>query len=106
MALGAQLTYHRPPQLRSPRQATPSSDIDLFVVLQVAPAGMLNRRRLIQPIKESLTPELENHRHQGIYADFIEVIRSRTKARQFHPLYLDMSQEAVLLYDCDRLHDS
>jgi len=83
-------------------QATPSSDIDLFVVLQEAPAGMLARRRLLQPARESLTPELEDLWEQGIYTDFIEVIRSRTEARQFHPLYLDMSQEAVLLYDRDQ----
>ncbi|HOT06808.1 MAG TPA: nucleotidyltransferase domain-containing protein [Methanotrichaceae archaeon] len=83
-------------------QATPSSDIDLFVVLQEAPSGMLNRRRLLQPVRDSLMPELEELWVQGIYADFIEVIRTRTEAQQFHPLYLDMSQEAVLLYDRDR----
>jgi len=83
-------------------QATPSSDIDLFVVLQEAPSGMLARRRRLQPVRDSLTSELEDLWMQGIYADFIEVIRSRTEAQQFHPLYLDMSQEAVLLYDRDQ----
>lgn len=83
-------------------QATPSSDIDLFVVLQEAPAGMLNRRRLLQPVRDSLTQELEELWVQGIYTDFIEVIRSRTEAQQFHPLYLDISQEAILLYDRDQ----
>ena len=83
-------------------QATPSSDIDLFIVLQEAPSGMLNRRRLLQPVRDALTPELEDLWTQGIYADFIEVIRSRTEAQQFHPLYLYMSHEAILLYDRDR----
>ena len=63
---------------------------------------MLARRRLLQPVRDSLTPELEDLWKQGIYADFVEVIRSRTEAQKFHPLYLDMSQEAVLLYDRDR----
>ena len=83
-------------------QATPSSDIDLFVILQEAPSGMLSRRRLLQPVRDSLTPELEELWVQGIYADFIEVIRSRTEAQQFHPLHLYMSHEAILLYDRDR----
>lgn len=83
-------------------QANLSSDIDLFVVLQEAPSGMLARRRLLQPVRDSLTPELEDLWNQGIYTDFIEVIRSRTEAQQFHPLYLDMSQEAILLYDHDQ----
>jgi uncharacterized protein len=80
-------------------QAGPGSDIDLFVVLEDAPPGMLARRRLLDPVRESLTPELEVLWRQGIYADFIEVFRTRAEARQFHPLYLDMSQEAILLYD-------
>lgn len=83
-------------------QAGPSSDIDLFVVLQDAPSGMLARRRLLQPVRDSLTAELEGLWEQGIYTDFIEVIRSRTEVLQFHPLYLDMSQDAILLYDRDQ----
>jgi len=85
------------------KEAGPGSDIDLFVVLEEAPLGMLARRRLLDPVRESLTPELEDLWGQGIYADFVEVIRTRTEARQFHPLYLDMSREAILLYDRDHL---
>jgi predicted nucleotidyltransferase len=83
-------------------QAGPGSDIDLFVVLQEAPPGMLSRRRLLDPVRESMTPELERLWKQGIYVDFVEVIRTRSDAKEFHPLYLDMSQEAILLYDQDR----
>ena len=83
-------------------QAGPGSDIDLFVVLQEASSGMLSRRRLLDPVRQSLTPELERFWKQGIYIDFVEVIRTRSEARKFHPLYLDMSREAILLYDRDR----
>lgn len=83
-------------------QAGPGSDIDLFVVLQEAHSGMLSRRRLLDPVRQSLTPELEMFWKQGIYVDFVEVIRTRSEARKFHPLYLDMSREAILLYDRDR----
>jgi hypothetical protein len=83
-------------------QAGPSSDIDLFVVLQESPSGMLSRRRLLDPVRESLNSELEGLWAQEIYADFIEVIRTQNEACQFHPLYLDMSQEAILLYDRER----
>lgn len=83
-------------------QAGPGSDIDLFVVLQEAPSGMLSRRHLLDPVRESLTLELEGLWKHGVYTDFIEVIRTRSEAQEFHPLYLDMSQEAILLYDRDR----
>lgn len=83
-------------------QAGPGSDIDIFVVLQEAPSGMLSRRRLLDPVRESLTPELERLWKQGIYVDFVEVIRTRSEAGEYHPLYLDMSQEAIMLYDRDQ----
>lgn len=83
-------------------QARPSSDIDLYVVLSEAPSGMLGRRHLLDPVRQSLASELEALWDQGIYADFVEVIRSRHEAERFHPLYLDMSREAILL--CDRDH--
>jgi len=82
-------------------EAHPSSDIDLYVVLQEAPSGMLGRRRLLESVRESLTQELEVLWKQGIYADFVEVIRTKDEARKYHPLYLDMSREAILLYDRD-----
>jgi hypothetical protein len=83
-------------------QAGPGSDINLFVVLLEASSGMLSRRRLLDPVRQLLTPELERFWKQGIYVDFVEVIRTRSEARKFHPLYLDMSREAILLYDRDR----
>ncbi len=84
------------------KEAGPGSDIDLFIVLQEAPSGMLSRRHLLDPMRESLTPELEKLWRQGIYTDFVEVIRTRNEARKFHPLYLDMSQEAIILFDRDK----
>ena len=87
-------------------QAGPNSDIDLFIVLEEAPSGMLARRRLLDPVHESLASELDGLWRQGIYADLIEVIRTVAEARQYHPLYLDMSREAILLYDRDRFMES
>lgn len=82
-------------------QAGPRSDIDLFVMLADAPAGMFRRRALLEPVRERVTPELEALWSQGIYADFVEVIRTRQEALEFHPLYLDMSVDAKLLFDRD-----
>ena len=67
---------------------------------------MLARRRLLDPVHESLALEIDGLWRQGIYADFIEVIRTVVEARQFHPLYLDMSIEGVLLCDRDRFMEN
>jgi len=80
-------------------EATTESDIDLFIVLKDAPRGMLRRRELLDPIRRRLTSELEQLWNQGIYTDFVEVIRTEDEARRFHPLYLDMIAEAKVLYD-------
>ncbi|MDQ7030174.1 MAG: nucleotidyltransferase domain-containing protein [Ardenticatenia bacterium] len=80
-------------------EAGPTSDIDLFVVLEEAPRGMRRRRALLEPARQRLTPALEALWQQGIYTDFVEIIRSREEARRFHPVYLDMTEEAVILYD-------
>jgi hypothetical protein len=58
-ALGPQLVSIAPYSSTARRQAGPASDTDLSVVLQEAPSGMLNQRRLLQSAIESLTTELE-----------------------------------------------
>ncbi|MFQ5793570.1 MAG: nucleotidyltransferase domain-containing protein [Candidatus Bipolaricaulia bacterium] len=87
-------------------EAHSTSDIDLFVVLKDAPQGMLHRRALLEPVREKLTPELETLWKQGIYVDFVEVIRSEAEARHFYPLYLDMAVDVELLYDRDGFLES
>ena len=80
-------------------EAGPTSDIDLFVVLEDAPRGMMARRALLAPAREALTPDLEALWQRGVYVDFVEMIRGREEAQRFHPVYLDMTNDAVILYD-------
>ena len=48
-------------------------------------SGMLARRRLLDPVHESLASELDEFWWQNIFTDLIEVIRTEAEARQFHP---------------------
>lgn len=43
--------------------------------------------------------ELEPLWEQGVYTDFVELIRTEAEAWHFHPIYLDMSVEGEILYD-------
>ncbi len=83
-------------------EAGPASDIDILVVLENPPTGMFRRRSLLEPVRQALTPVLEELWTRGLLVDFCEVIRSREEARRFHPLYLDMVDRVMLLYDRDR----
>ena len=80
-------------------EAGPHSDIDLFVVCRKLPKGMMRRRRLLEPVRERLQKDLEGLWRQGIYADFTELILTEEEARRFRWLYLEMMEEAVILFD-------
>jgi len=82
-------------------EAHEKSDIDLFIVAEKLPRGAFKRRELLEPIRAHLDPKLEELWRQGIYADFVEIIRTKEEARRFHPFYLDMTEEAIVLYDRD-----
>jgi predicted nucleotidyltransferase len=80
-------------------EAGSRSDIDLFVVCRELPKGAFRRRRLVEPISDRLQASLRRLWERGVHAEFTEVLRSEEEAAHFHPLYLDMVCEAVLLYD-------
>lgn len=80
-------------------EATPTSDIDLLIVCENLPKGMFKRHALLEPVREQLQSELKSLWKQGIYADFTELVYTRDEASKFHWVYLDMLDEALLLYD-------
>lgn len=75
------------------------SDIDLLLVIRDLPTGAFRRREVVQPVREALLPQLDELWQAGIYADFVEVLRTPQEAERFHLLYLDMATEALLLFD-------
>jgi predicted nucleotidyltransferase len=81
--------------------AAAHSDIDLFVVIRDLPRGAFRRREVVEAARGALLPELERLWEAGIYADFVELLRTPEEAERFHLLYLDMTDEALLLHDRD-----
>ena len=82
-------------------EATPESDIDLLLVARQLPKGAFQRRTLLDPARESLLTDLEVLWAEDIYVDFSDMIKTEAEAQRFHLLYLDLTEEAVLLYDRD-----
>ncbi len=80
-------------------QAGPGSDIDLLVICRELPTGAFRRQEVLEPVRERLQAELDRLWGQGWYADFTEVIKTEMEAQRTHPLYLDMTEEAVILFD-------
>ena len=80
-------------------EAKPNSDIDLLIVCEDLPKGMFKRHALLEPVREQLQSDLERLWQQGIYADFTELIYTKDEADRFRWVYLDMLEDAVILYD-------
>ncbi|MEM3863734.1 MAG: nucleotidyltransferase domain-containing protein [Desulfurococcaceae archaeon] len=80
-------------------EAGRESDIDILVVLKNPPKSRLKRQELFMWIEEGVEEEVEKLRYQGYYVDFSPIIKSVNEAKRVSPLYLDMVEDAVVLYD-------
>jgi len=80
-------------------EAHERSDIDLLVIFKELPKGAFRRRALLEPVRNKLTPKLEELWQQGIYTDFVEIIHTEKEAREPCWYYLDMTEDAVILFD-------
>ncbi|HXG15818.1 MAG TPA: nucleotidyltransferase domain-containing protein [Calidithermus sp.] len=82
-------------------EAGPNSDLDLLIVGEDFPAGRFARLRLLDEADRAFEPELEALRGRGILTRLSRVIKTRAEARHTVPLYLDLVEDAHLLYDRD-----
>lgn len=82
-------------------EATPLSDIDVLVVAEGLPPDRWARRDRLEPATEALRPRLDALRAQGILTDILALYKTPAEASRFRPLYLDMTEDAILLYDRD-----
>ena len=78
---------------------TVTSDIDLLIVCEQWPKSRLARRELVAAAKKQLQPQLDRLFEQGIIPEFRPVLKTRDEARVHTPLYLDMVDDAKILYD-------
>ncbi len=76
-----------------------TSDVDLFIVARELPASRRARNRLLVEIEDELWPHLISLHRQGIHTDFSTKIKTPEEAQSFTPLYLDLTQDAIILYD-------
>lgn len=82
-------------------EARSDSDIDLLVICRELPTGVFRRQEVLEPVRERLQADLDRLWDQGCYTDFTEVIKTGAEAQKTHLLYLDMTEEAEILFDRD-----
>jgi predicted nucleotidyltransferase len=79
----------------------PNSDLDLLIVAKNLPEGRLARMAEFQPVEMALSPRLAEARAGGLTPELSPVFKTPAEARQGTLLFLDMVEDAQILYDRD-----
>lgn len=83
------------------RRCKPTSDIDLIVVLRDAPKTAGARRAVLDPVRASMDPLLEELWREGLFIDFTEIIFTASETRKTHRLFLEVIEDGMILHDSD-----
>lgn len=76
------------------------SDLDLLIIAEGLPQGRMKRIREFEPIEVRIEPLLRSlQRKKGINTYLSAIIKSPEEARKGSPLFLDMVEDAKLLFD-------
>ena len=82
-------------------EASELSDVDLLIVCEELPGSRWKRYALFHQAVASLAGILEKLARQHYYPEFRPVLKTRREAEVHTPLYLDMAEDAWILYDRD-----
>ena len=77
------------------------SDIDLLLIARDLPNGRLSRVREFDAVEKAVESAFATCRAQGIQASLSPVFKTPEEAEAGSPLFLDMVEDARLLYDRD-----
>jgi len=81
--------------------ASPTSDIDLLIVIENLPAGQFARKRQLAGADAAFEEHLERAVSAGLETRLARIVRTPSEAKRPIPLYLDLTEDAVILYDRD-----
>jgi uncharacterized protein len=83
----------------------PDSDIDVLIVVDGLPGGRFDRHDLLRPIKQEI--DSAYRQSTGNHPPYLSYLAKTPEEAAYHsPLYLDMTEDAVLAHDRDRFFES
>lgn len=77
------------------------SDIDMLIIAKDLPKGRMKRVAEFSAIEAALIHYMEQLKKEGIHTDLSPVFKTPEEAQRGSPLFLDMVEDAVILYDKD-----
>ena len=81
------------------KEASPTSDIDLLIIVEGLPKGQFARKQQLIKADKQVSPALQTLSSEGIDASFTRILKTPEEASHIVPLYLDLVEDAVLLLD-------
>ncbi|MBO3832761.1 MAG: nucleotidyltransferase domain-containing protein [Candidatus Brockarchaeota archaeon] len=86
--------------------ARQSSDLDLLIIIEGLPESRLDRNKIFDAIEDLLTKDLEDLHASGYHMTLSPILKTPEEARKISSLYLDMVEDAVIVYDKNRFFES
>ncbi len=77
------------------------SDIDLLLIAEDLPRGRMRRVREFEEVESRMGPFLDSLKREGINTYLSPVIKSPEEAEAGSPLFFDMVEDALILFDRD-----
>ena len=77
------------------------SDVDLLLVIKDLPKTITERVILFDKVERKLDDDIMRLMDEGYYVTFSPVLKTPEEAVRFSPIYMDMTEDAVILYDRD-----
>jgi hypothetical protein len=77
----------------------PDSDVDLLIVIKNLPKSRLERVRQFISVEDMLKSELNTLYEKGYNITFSPILKTPDEARTISPIYLDMVEDAIIIYD-------
>jgi len=77
------------------------SDIDLLVIAEELPRGRINRIKEFEAVEDKMEPFLKSLQKEGISTYISAIIKSPEEAQTGSPLFLDMTEDARIVFDED-----
>ncbi len=78
------------------------SDLDILIIAEDLPRGRMKRIGQFANIEQRIEPFLESLRKEGIDTYISAVFKTPAEAQTGSPLFLDMVEDALILYDRSR----
>lgn len=79
----------------------PDSDLDLLLVVDDLPRGRVARVQEFGAVERELAPRLQEARRDGVTTECSPVFKTPAELAAGSPLFLDMVEDAKILYDRD-----